>query len=122
MGFVGVTALSLLCAGPAARRLGPDPLAAVTRRLARAAVLLGTLAVPAILTGLAHSGKSGGYHYSAAWNSLYDGSVDGLFAGPARPWLLTAGLAAGAGALAVTKFPDKVAGAGWAAVGTMLET
>ena len=132
MGFVGVTALALLSAGPAARRIGAGTLASVTTRLARAAVVLGVLAVPAVLTGLAHSGKDGGYDYSAAWNSFYDGSTDGLLsglevtlilvgvaaivplafrtvaAGPARRWLLAAGLLAGSIALGTTKFPDKV--------------
>jgi putative copper export protein len=131
MGFVGVTALSLISTGPAANRLNAAALSAVTRRLARAGIALGVLAVPAMLTALAHSGKKGGYHYSAAWNSLYDGSCGGLLsgleltfllvgvalliplasrsraAGPARRWLLATSLAAGAVALGTTKFPDK---------------
>ena len=130
MGFVGMTALALISAGPAARRVGADTLAAVTARLARAAVVLGILAVPAMLTDLA-AGDSG-YDYSAAWNSLYDDSNDGRLAGleltfillgvvavaplafrkraagPARRWLLVAGLSAGAVALGTTKFPDAV--------------
>jgi putative copper export protein len=109
----------------------PTPLATVTARLARAATLLGALAVPAILTDLAHSAADGsGYDYGAAWHSLYDGSNDGLLAGlevtliaagalllaplalrslaggPARRPLLVAGLAAGTVALGTTKFPD----------------
>jgi putative copper export protein len=132
MGFVGMTALALLCAGPAARRISTDTLAAVTARLARAAVVLGILAVPAALTGLAHSGDTGTYDYAAAWNSLYDGGNDGRLSGlevtflligvaavaplafrrlstsPARRWLLAASLFAGAVALGTTKFPDAV--------------
>lgn len=133
MGFVGVTAFALLAAGPPARRIGPVTLAAVTSRLARAALVLGVLAVPAVLTSLAQSASdTGGYDYSAAWNSLYDGSNDGRLSGlevtfiligaalvaplavrrvatgPARRWLLGAGLAAGAVALGTTKFPDAV--------------
>ncbi len=133
MGFVGLIALSLVSAGPAAGRIGSDPLAAVTARLSRVAVALGVLAVPAVLTDLAHGASdSGGYAYGAAWNSLYDGSNDGrlsgleltfilagaallapltvraVAAGPARRWLLGAGLAAGAVALGTTKFPDTV--------------
>lgn len=134
MGFVGLTALSLLSTGPAAARLNAGALAASTARLARAALLLGVLAAPAILTSLAHSGKKGGYHYAAAWNSLYDGTTAGLLSGleltfilvgaaallplaartnaarPARRWLLVAGLCAGCAALAVTKIPDKAPG------------
>ncbi|MFJ4845608.1 MULTISPECIES: copper resistance D family protein [unclassified Streptomyces] len=132
MGFVGVTALALVAAGPAAGRIGADALSAVTVRLARAAVVLGVLAVPAVLTGLAHSGDDGGYDYGAAWNSLYDGSNAGRLSGlevtlvlagallvaplalrarvPAatRRLLLVAGLGAGAVALGTTKFPDEV--------------
>ncbi|MFC1432187.1 CopD family protein [Streptacidiphilus sp. N1-3] len=132
MGFVGLTALAVLAAGPAARRAGSDTLAAVTARLARAAVVLGLLAVPAVLTDLARgASETGGYDYGAAWNSLYDGSNDGrlsglevtlilvgaaliapltvraVAAGPARRWLLAAGLGAGAVALGTTKFPDR---------------
>jgi putative copper export protein len=132
MGFVGVTALALVAAGPAARRLGVGTLSAVTVRLARAALVLGVLAVPAVLTELAHSGDSGGYDYHVAWNSLFDGGNAGLLSGlevtlvlvgaalvappafrkgasgPARRWLLAAGLGAGAVALGTTKFPDAV--------------
>jgi putative copper export protein len=133
MGCVGLTALALVCAGPVARRIGSDPLAAVTARLSRVAVVLGVLAVPAVLTDLAHAGSAdGGYDYGAAWNSLYDGSNTGRLSGlevtlvlagallvaplavrraaasPARRWLLAAGLGAGAVALGTTKFPDAV--------------
>lgn len=132
MGFVGVTTLALVAAGPAARRISAGALAAVTVRLARAAAVLGVLAVPAVLTDLAHSGDDGGYNYSAAWSSLYDGSNAGrlsglevtlvlvgaalvtplafrkVASGPARRWLLAAGLGAGAVALGTTKFPDAV--------------
>ncbi|MBM9504322.1 copper resistance D family protein [Actinacidiphila acididurans] len=132
IGFVGLTALALVVAGPAARRAGAAALTATTVRLARAAVVLGALAVPAVLTDLAHgASQSGGYDYGAAWNGLYDGSNDGRLsglevtlilagaalvapltvrrtaAGPARRWLLAAGLGAGAVALGTTKFPDK---------------
>jgi copper transport protein len=133
MGFVGVVALALVAAGPAARRIGTDALAGVTARLSRAAVVLGVLAVPAVLTDLAHGASpSGGYDYGAAWNLLYDGSNGGrlsglevtlilvgaallapltvraVAAGPLRRWLLSAGLGAGAVALGTTKFPDAV--------------
>ncbi len=131
MGFVGLAALALVAVGPVAGRIGSDTLAAVTVRLSRAAVVLGVLAAPAVLTGLAHGASAnGGYRFGAAWNSLYDGTNDGRLsglevtlllvgaallapltvrgcaAGPARRWLLTAGLAAGAVALGTTKFPD----------------
>ncbi|MDI5968896.1 CopD family protein [Streptomyces sp. SL13] len=133
MGFVGLVALALTAAGPAAGRIGVDTLAAVTTRLSRVAVALGVLAVPAVLTDLAHGASaSGGYAYGAAWNTVYDGSNDGrlsgleltfvligaallapltvrkVAAGPARRWLLAAGLVAGAVALGTTKFPDAV--------------
>jgi putative copper export protein len=132
MGFVGVTTLALVAAGPAARRISAGTLAAVTARLARVAAVLGVLAGPAVLTDLAHSGDDGGYNYSAAWNSLYDGSNAGrlsglevtlvlagavlvtplsfrkVASGPARRWLLATGLGAGAVALGTTKFPDAV--------------
>jgi putative copper export protein len=137
MGFVGLTVLALAVAGPAARRTAPGALNRLTARPARAATLLGILAVPAVLTDLAHgSSESGGYDYAAAWNSLYDGSGAGLLsglevtlapagaallalpafapgaAGRARAWLLGGGLAAGAAALGTTKFPTD-AGNGW---------
>jgi putative copper export protein len=94
--------------------------------------VLGVLAVPAVLTDLAHSGEHGGYDYRAAWDSLYDGSNAGRLSGlevtlilvgvalvaplafrraasgPARRWLLAAGLGAGAVALGTTKFPGEV--------------
>ena len=133
MGFVGLTALAALAVGPPARRIGSDTLAAVTARLSRAAVVLGVLAVPAVLTELAQgASQSGGYDYGAAWNSLYDGSNDGrlsglevtlilvgaaliapltvrrIAVGPLRRRLLAAGLGAGAIALGTTRFPDKV--------------
>jgi putative copper export protein len=132
MGFVGLTALALFAAGPAVRRIGSDALASVTARLARAALVLGVLAVPAVLTDLAHgASESGGYDYAAAWNSLYDGSNTGRLSGlevtlalvgaalvaplayravaggRARSWLLGIGLAAGAVALGTTKFPTE---------------
>jgi putative copper export protein len=132
MGFVGLVALASTAVGPAARRAGADTLAAATTRLSRAAVVLGLLAVPAVLTDLAHdASQSGGYDYGAAWSSLYDGSNDGrlsglevtlvlvgaalvapltvrrIAAGPARRGLLAAGLGAAAAALGTTKFPDE---------------
>lgn len=133
MGFVGLVALALIAAGPAARRVGAGTVAAVTVRLSRAAVVLGVAAFPAVLTDLAHdASSSGGYAYGAAWDSLYDGSNGGrlsglevtlvlagaallaplavraIAAGAARVWLLSGALAAGAVALGTTKFPDAV--------------
>jgi putative copper export protein len=141
MGFVGLTALALLTAGPPARRLGAGTLAAVTVRLSRVAVVLSILAVPAVLTDLAHDlSETGGYDYGAAWDSLYDGSAAGWLSGleltlslaaaallipvtirgvaarRARSWLLAAGLAAGAAALGTTKFPAD-APDGWGRAG-----
>ncbi|ADP79921.1 CopD family protein [Pseudofrankia inefficax] len=135
MGFVGLTALALLATGPAARRIGPDAVARVTARLASAAVPLGVLAVPAVLSDLAHdASESGGFDYAAAWDSLYDGSNAGRLSGlevtlslvgavavaplvlrrvaggRARVWLLAVGLLAGAVALGTTKFPAEVPG------------
>jgi putative copper export protein len=134
MGFVGLTALALIVAGPPARRIGPDTLAAVTARLSRAALVLGILAVPAVLTDLAQAATTTGgysYSYSAAYDSLYDGSASGLLSGlevtlmlagaallspltlrrlavgPARRRLLTPALGAGTIALVTTKFPDQ---------------
>ncbi len=132
MGLVGLIALALLAAGPAAVRTAPSALPVLTARLAVAAAVLGVLAVPAVLTDLAHgASKSGGYDYSAAWNSLFDGSNAGrlsglevtfslaaaalvaplaarpIAAGRARRWLLGAGLAAASVALGATKFPTK---------------
>ncbi|MEU3242199.1 MULTISPECIES: copper resistance D family protein [unclassified Streptomyces] len=130
MGFVGVTALALTAAGPAARRIGADTLAAVTARLSRTAVVLAVLAVAAVLTELAHSGDSGGYHYQDAWNTLHDGTNAGRLSGievtmllvgaaviaplafraaangRARTGPLAAGLGAGMIALGTTRFPD----------------
>ncbi|WP_327288729.1 copper resistance D family protein [Streptomyces sp. NBC_01198] len=133
IGFVGLTALALTAVGPAARALGAAAQGALTARLARAAVVLGVLAVPAVLSDLAHGASaSGGYDYTAARDALYDGSNGGrllglevtlillgaallapltmrrIAAGPARTWLLAAGLGAGAVALGTTKFPDAV--------------
>jgi putative copper export protein len=133
MGFVGLVVLALVSAGPPARRQGPGTLATVTTRLARVAAVLGVLAFPAVLTDLAHdASETGGYDYSAAWNSLYDGTnagrlsglevtlslvgaaliaplaVRAIAAGRARRWLLGAGSAAGAVALGTTKFPAEV--------------
>jgi putative copper export protein len=133
MGFLGVAVLALVAAGPPALRIGAGTVAAVTARLARAAVVLGVLAVPAVLTDLAHgASQKDGYAYRTAWNSLYDGSNDGrlsgieltlvaagvvllapltvraVAAGPYRRPLLAAGAAAGAVALGTTRFPDAV--------------
>ena len=144
MGFVGLVALALLAVGPAAARTAPGAVPAVTARLGRAAVVVGLLAVPAVLTELAQgASSSGGYDYSAAWNSLYDGSSDGrlsglgvtfslvgaaltmpltvrsVAAGRARRWLLGAALAAGVVALGSAQFPGAVPaaerGAFWSA-------
>ena len=137
MGFVGLTVLALAVAGPAARRAAPEALARITARIALAAALLGILAVPAVLSDLAHGfSQAGGYDYPAAWDSLYDGSRAGLLSGlevtlsltgavlltalafrPAagsrpRAWLLGGGLAAGVVALGTTKFPTQVSD-GW---------
>ncbi|MFI0722040.1 hypothetical protein [Streptomyces sp. NPDC021224] len=67
----------------------------MTARPAAAAVL-GALAVPAVLTDLAHGASAdGGYDDGAAWHSLYDGSNSGrllglevtlVLAGAAVPW------------------------------------
>ncbi|MCW2525241.1 MAG: copper resistance domain protein [Pseudonocardiales bacterium] len=133
MGFLGLVTLALVSAGPPARRLGPDVLARVTRRLSGVAVVLGLLVVPAVLTDLAHdASETGGYDYSAAWNALYDGTNAGRLlgleitlsvigallvaplalranaAGRARNWLLTGALVAGAVSLGSTRFPDEV--------------
>ncbi|MFC8448784.1 CopD family protein [Kitasatospora sp. NPDC057223] len=137
MGLVGLIALALVSAGPAAVRTAPSALPVVTTRLAVAAAVLGLLAVPAVLTDLAHGASdSDGYDYSAAWASLFDGSnagrlsglevtlplvaavllaplaVRSVAAGRARKWLLGAGLAASSVALGATKFPTK-APANW---------
>jgi putative copper export protein len=133
MGFVGLVALALAVAGPPARRIGTDTLGRVTARLTRVAFVLGLLAVPAVLTDLAHdASESGGFDYGAAWSSLYDGTTEGRLsglevtgsligtavtaplmvraftAGRTRVWLLAGGLAAGAIALGTTKFPAPV--------------
>ncbi|MCM3923659.1 CopD family protein [Frankia sp. AiPs1] len=132
MGFVGLVALALIL-GPPARRIGAETLAATTARLARAAALLGALAVPTVLTELAHdASEQGGFDYGLAWNSLYDGGNAGrlsgleitfslvgaalvapvglrtIASGPTRRWLLGGGLAAGVVALGTTKFPAEV--------------
>src|ERR1700722_4041498 len=82
MGSVGLTVLALAGAGPAARLLSPGTLAHATRRLARGAMVLGLLAAAAVLSLLARGASgTGGYDYSAAWNSLYAGGPAGLFSG-----------------------------------------
>ena len=83
MGFVGLVALALVVAGPPARRARRrDRWPRVTTRLARVAVVLGVLAVPAVLTDLAHdASERGGYDYGAAWDSLYDGTNAGRLSG-----------------------------------------
>ncbi|MGH3167748.1 MAG: hypothetical protein ACRDN0_17905 [Trebonia sp.] len=137
MGFVWLTALALVGVGSPARRAAPGTMTRVTARLARAAAALGALAVPVVLTNLAQgASQTGGYDCAGAWNSLYDGSVAGLYSGleftfslfsavliaplafralaggRLRNGLLGAGLAAGAVPLAVTKFPTTQAAAG----------
>ncbi len=133
MGFVGLVVLALL-AGPVARRVGPDLVGTTTARLARVAFGFGALAVPAVLTDIAHdaAGDSGGYDYGASRDALFDGSTGGLLlglevvlialgallvlplaargvaGGARRTWLLAAGLVAGGVALGTTKFPDEV--------------
>jgi hypothetical protein len=102
MGFVGLAALALLAAGPLARRIGQATLAAVTTRLSRAALVLGVLALPAVLADLAQSAStSGGYDYDAAWNSLYGAGNDGLLSG-----LEVTFIAVGAGRLLGTDDPS----------------
>jgi hypothetical protein len=82
MGVVGLTVLALAVAGPAARRTAPAALARLTSRVTLTAAVLGILAVPAVLSDLAHgASQSGGYDYAAAWDSLYDGSGAGLLSG-----------------------------------------
>jgi putative copper resistance protein D len=82
MGSVGLTVLALAVVGPAARRTAPAARARLTSRVALTAAVLGILAVPAVLSDLAHGvSQSGGYDYAAAWNSLYDGSGAGLLSG-----------------------------------------
>lgn len=133
MGFVGLVMLTLVAAGPAAGKIGGDAVASVTVRLARVATVLGVLAVPAVVTDLAHGvSADGGYDYPAAWRSLFDGTnagrllgleVAGIVAGVVlvapltvracitrrlTRWLLSGGLVAGLLALGTTKFPAKV--------------
>jgi len=134
MGFVGLVAFALSVAGPVARRCGgPAAVGQATTRVARVAAPLGLLAVVAVLSDLAHqSSLSGGFDYAAGWKLLYDGSSFGRLLGlevtlslagavlvaplaarrvadgPARVWLLGAGLLAGAVALGTTKFPAAV--------------
>jgi putative copper export protein len=136
MGSVGITVLALAVAGPVARRTSPAAFGRLTARLALAAAVLSALAVPAVLTEIAQQASpSGGYDYAAAWHSLFAdvvGVLSGLeitgtvvaavllaplavprvTAGRARAWLLGGGLAAGAAALAVAKFPAD-ASDGW---------
>ncbi|MER5865092.1 CopD family protein [Kitasatospora sp. NPDC002040] len=132
MGSVGLLALALLAAVPAAARTAPLALPVVTARLALAGAVLGVLAVPALLTDAAHGASSShGYDYSAAWGALFDGTnagrlagievvgsllaaalaapltVRSVAAGRARGWLLGSGLLAAAVALGATKFPAK---------------
>jgi putative copper export protein len=130
MGLFGVLTVCLVVAGPPARRVGPAEVAAVTVRLARLATVLGVLAIPAVLTDLAHDAAKAGYDYGAAWNSLYDGTSAGRLSGleitlvlasialtvpltiprfahaDVRPRLLAAAVAASGVALATTKTPD----------------
>lgn len=137
MGFVGLTAMALVTLRPAAEGPVSGALARGTTQLTRAAVVLGVLAVPAVLSNLAYSATSNGtYDYAAAWDSLYEHNAAGVLSGleltlsllgvalllpfafkpvPAsreRTWLLGAGLAAGALSLITTKVPTKVSD-GW---------
>ncbi|MGW4649884.1 copper resistance D family protein [Kitasatospora sp. NPDC004289] len=132
MAAVGLLALALLAAVPAAVRNAADSAPAVTGRLALAAVVVGVLAVPAVLTELAHAASpSHGYDYAKAWSSLFDGSNKGrlsgievtssllgallaapltvrsIAAGRARGPLLSAALLCAAVALGATKFPSQ---------------
>jgi putative copper export protein len=133
MGLVGVTALALIVVGPPARRVDDATVRRTTSRLSLAAVILGALSLPAVLTDLAHdASESGGYDYGAAWNGLYDGTNEGRLAGlevtlalvgaalvaplvlrrvAGGRWrvpLLAVGLAADLVALGTTKFPAEV--------------
>ncbi|MCU1502268.1 MAG: copper resistance domain protein [Ilumatobacteraceae bacterium] len=133
MGFAGVLALALFSAGPAARAIGGHAVATTSRRLAGAAVVIGVVSIPAVLTDVAHrASKSGGYDFASAWRSLYDGTNQGrlvgleitfvitaivltapllvrrVASGTARRWLLSAGLASSTIALGTTKFPTNV--------------
>lgn len=135
MGSVGISILALTVAGPAARRTAPEAFGPVTTRLALSAAALSALAVPAVLTQLAHGlSQSGGYDYAAAWDSLFGGGGVGLLsgcrltfslaaavllaplacrpvaAGRARAWLLIGGLATGAAALLTTALPKHPSG------------
>jgi putative copper export protein len=77
MSFVGLVALALVVAAPA-RELGDRAARIVRGRLAWAAVAVGVLAVPAVLTDHAHSAARTGYDYAAAWRALSDGSASGV--------------------------------------------
>jgi putative copper export protein len=122
MGFVGLVALALFTARPAARPIGQQ--ARATRRLGIAAGAFGLLAMPAVLSELTHQADS----FGDAWAALYDGTGAGLMAGlevtlaplggllalaaavrkSAQTWLLGAALTLGALALITTKFPTEV--------------
>jgi putative copper export protein len=131
MGVVGALALAVV-SGSVARRIGGGVLATSTARLARVALVLSILAVPAVLTDLAHGlDEAGGYNYGAAWDSLFDGTNQGrllglevvlslialvliaplaipaIAGGKLRAPLLTGAVAASAVALGTTRFPDE---------------
>jgi putative copper export protein len=81
MGFVGVLAF-LALAAPIARDAGEIAHRAVTARLARFGIVLGILALPVNLIGLAHdSSETDGYDFGAAWHSLYGGGFAGVLVG-----------------------------------------
>jgi putative copper export protein len=129
MAFAGLAALMAVVAG-AARAAGAQAEAGVRTRLARAAVAAGVLALPAVLTELAHGDS--GYDYGAAWGAVFDGTGAGWEAGlqvfgppvgallllPAavrRPgsaragaWARRGALGLGVVALGSTEFPDAV--------------
>lgn len=129
MGLVGLLALGVLCARPAAE---PADRPAVVARLAQVAAAVGILALPLVFLDLAHGlSEDGGLAVRTAWQSLYDGTLAGLLLGleltlvvvavlatlplcsrrtagsGVAPWLLGAALAAAALALATTRFPDE---------------
>jgi putative copper export protein len=82
MGCVGLLVFALVCARPIAGRVGPALVASTTTRLARIALVLGLLSLPAVMTDIAHGlSETGGYRYGAAFDALYDGTNGGRLLG-----------------------------------------